>query len=234
MEIELKTISKSFKTHKIFDNLSFSFKGSTIYGVVGPNGIGKTTLFKCIVGLLDVDKGEILLNGKIIDSLNRNEIVCNISYLLSTGLINHLSGWENVSMFAKLFKIEENKIVGLFNEFDLAKAKDKKVKDYSLGMKQRLALIVSLMHIERKIIILDEPYLGLDPIGIKCLNNKLLELKTDGYIIIVSNHQLHESEKIFDEVIFLTNKNIIVKKSEKANDTSLSETFEKIYAGGNE
>jgi ABC-type multidrug transport system, ATPase component len=232
MRLELKNISKNYKNHEVFSNLSFKFEDSRIYGIVGPNGVGKSTLFKCIVGLLDVNEGNILINDKTITSSKREFVVENISYLLSTGVIKHLSGWENAVLFAKLFKVENKELENLFHEFDLYTARNKKVKSYSLGMKQRLALIISLINIKRKIIILDEPYLGLDPIGIKCLNEKLMRLKKNGYLIIVSNHQLHESEKIFDEVIFLTQRGIVVKINNENTDESLSETFERIYVNG--
>jgi len=232
MRLELKNISKNYKNHEVFSNLSFKFEDSRIYGVVGPNGVGKSTLFKCIVGLLDVNEGNILINDKTVTSSKREFVVENISYLLSTGVIKHLSGWENAVLFAKLFKVENKELENLFHEFDLYTARNKKVKSYSLGMKQRLALIISLINIKRKIIILDEPYLGLDPIGIKCLNEKLMRLKKNGYLIIISNHQLHESEKIFDEVIFLTQRGIVVKINNENTDESLSETFERIYVNG--
>ena len=232
MRLELKNISKNYGNHEIFYDLSFKFESNKIYGVVGPNGVGKSTLFKCIVGLLDVNAGKISINYNEVSSNKRDDVVENISYLLSTGVIKHLSGWENAILFAKLFKIENQELENLFKEFDLYESRNKKVKAYSLGMKQRLALIISLINIKRNIIILDEPYLGLDPIGIKCLNEKLIKLKNEGYLIIVSNHQLHESEKIFDEVIFLTKRGIIVKNCNENTEESLSETFEKIYVKG--
>jgi ABC-2 type transport system ATP-binding protein len=232
MKIELNEITKKYKNQTVFSNLNFSFESNRIYGVVGPNGIGKSTLFKCIVGLTDVDNGKIIIDKNEITPLKRVKVVENISYLLSTGVIKHLSGWENTILFAKLFDINNDELVKLFHEFDLYTAKDKKVSNYSLGMKQRLALIIAFINIKRKIIILDEPYLGLDPIGIKTLNEKLLKLKDEDYLIIVSNHQLHESEKIFDEVIFLTDSGIIVKGSNDTSGDSLAETFEKIYVTG--
>ncbi|MFV0379425.1 MAG: ABC transporter ATP-binding protein [Anaerorhabdus sp.] len=232
MELEFSNVSKNYGTQRVLSNITFSFKSNRIYGVVGPNGVGKSTLLKCAVGLLDVDEGLIMIDDKKVNVFNRDDVVENVSYLLSTGVIKHLSGWNNALLFAKLYKIENEELERLFKEFDLFGAKDKKVSTYSLGMKQRLALIISLLNIKRKIIILDEPYLGLDPIGIRTLNKKLLNLKDKGYLIIVSNHQLHESEKIFDEVIFLTNKEIIVRENTIGNGKSLADTFDEIYVGG--
>lgn len=228
MEISIKNVSKAYKNNKVLNDISFEFSSSRIYGVVGPNGIGKTTLFKCMVGLQDINSGEISISGNKISTDVRSCVVENISYLLSTGVINHLTGWDNVKMFGNLYEISDTVLNSLFEEFDLLNAKNKKVKNYSLGMKQRLALILSLVNIKRKIIILDEPYLGLDPIGIQCLNNKLLGLKKEGYLIIVSNHQLHESEKIFDEVIFLTDQRLISKTLNEEKE-DLSEIFNRIY-----
>lgn len=233
MSLEIKKLSKYYAKHIVINNIDLTFDKSKIYGVVGPNGVGKTTLFKCIVGLIDIDEGEIFIDGKRINASQRELIVNDVSYLLSNSVIEHLSGWENAIMFAKLYKVSEEYIKDLFMEFDLYEYRNKKVKNYSLGMKQRLALAISLININRKIIILDEPYLGLDPIGIKSLNEKLLALKTKGYTIIVSNHQLHESEKIFDDVIFMTGEKIIVRKNEEKTDgKTLSEVFEEVFIGG--
>ncbi len=204
------------------------FNGSSIYGVVGPNGIGKTTLFKCITGLTALSDGKIKINDIDVDTINRQSIVDNVSYLLSNGLINHISGWENAKLFGKLYQIADDNIIDLFKEFDLYRSKDKKVRKYSLGMKQRLALIISLINNKRKIIMLDEPYLGLDPLGIQALNEKLLKLKELGYLIIVSNHQLNESEKIFDYVLFLT-KDGIISKTINEESKGLSVLFNEIY-----
>ncbi|SKA08306.1 ABC-2 type transport system ATP-binding protein [Pilibacter termitis] len=229
MNLEIKNLSKNYSRQSVLSNISFSFESNKIYGVVGPNGVGKSTLFKCITGLIEVNEGKIFLDNHEVTSLKREEIVKNVSYLLSTGMIQHLSGWKNAMLFAKLFDTPEVEIEQLFHEFDLYTAKDKKVKNYSLGMQQRLALIVSLINRKRKVIILDEPYLGLDPLGIKTLNDKLLNLKEKGHLIIVSNHQLHESEKIFDEVIFLTRDGIVSKEN---TGESLSSIFTEIYVNG--
>lgn len=228
MQIELKNIYKTFNKQVIFNNISYTFNSGKIYGIIGPNGIGKTTLFRCITGLLALDSGQIKINDKDVTISSRNEVVNNISYLLSNQVILHLSGFDNAKLFGDLYGIDTKRIEELFKEFDLLHAKDKKVKKYSLGMQQRLTLIVSLINYKRKIIILDEPYLGLDPIGIQCLNNKLLKLKENGYLIILSNHQLHESEKIFDEVIFFTS-NGIISRNIKQQKEDLVTLFNQIY-----
>ncbi|SFU75627.1 ABC-2 type transport system ATP-binding protein [Clostridium sp. DSM 8431] len=228
MQIELKNIYKAFNKQVIFDNISYTFNSGKIYGIIGPNGIGKTTLFRCITGLLELDGGQIKINDKDVTISSRDEVVNNISYLLSNQVILHLSGFDNAKLFGNLYGIDNKRIEELFKEFDLFHAKDKKVKKYSLGMQQRLTLIVSLINYKRKIIILDEPYLGLDPIGIQCLNNKLLKLKENGYLIILSNHQLHESEKIFDEVIFFTS-NGIISRNIKQQKEDLVTLFNQIY-----
>lgn len=231
MELELLSLSKNFKEHVILKEVSFRFDNYKIYGVVGPNGIGKTTLFKCMVGLTNLSGGEVFIDGETVTTDQRDSVVQNVSYLLSSSAtINHLTGWENVKLFAELYKIDLETMKQLFVEFDLYQAKDKKVKTYSLGMKQRLSLIISLINVNRKVIILDEPYLGLDPTGINILNEKLMSLRNKGYLIIVSNHQLHESEKIFDEVIFLTTNKLVNMKSDKTGD--LSETYHKFYVEG--
>lgn len=228
--IFINKLTKRIGNSLVFNDLTLKFNTGNIYGIVGPNGVGKTTFLKCLVGLISADSGEIIVNDSIVDLNHRESVVKNISYLLSTELIQSLTGMENINLFAKLYGVDEEEINNLLKEFDLYEYKDKKVSKYSLGMKQRLALIVSLINKNRKIIILDEPYLGLDPLGIKKLNSKLMHYKDEGYLIIVSNHQLNESEKIFNEVIFFRKDKIFIRSQIKNYDKySLNELFEKIF-----
>lgn len=231
--IEIRNLTVQFKDKKIFKNISYKFDQGRIYGIVGPNGIGKTTLLKCMLGLIVPDDGEVYINGSLINHYNRDEVVKNVSFLLSSGLIKNLSGWDNAVLFAKLYDVSDNYIVKLFKEFDIFEARNKKVKNYSLGMTQRLALVIALLNTKRKIIILDEPYMGLDPNGIFRLNQKLLKLKDEGYTILVSNHQLYESEKIFDEVIFLTKSGLLSSKDFESDlKCSLADKYQEIYNSG--
>lgn len=231
--IEIRNLTVQFKDKKIFKNISYKFDQGRIYGIVGPNGIGKTTLLKCMLGLIVPDDGEVYINGSLINHYNRDEVVKNVSFLLSSGLIKNLSGWDNAVLFAKLYDVSDNYIVQLFKEFDIFEARNKKVKNYSLGMTQRLALVIALLNTKRKIIILDEPYMGLDPNGIFRLNQKLMKLKDEGYTILVSNHQLYESEKIFDEVIFLTKSGLLSSKDFESDlKCSLADKYQEIYNSG--
>lgn len=226
-------LSKAYGKNKIFSNLNIDFNFGNVYGIVGPNGVGKTTFLKCLVGLLSVDSGTVSINDCLVNVDTRETVVENVSYLLSTELIQSLTGIENIKLFSKLYNVKDEEIDSLFKEFDLYDYKDRKISKYSLGMKQRLALIASLVNNKRKIIILDEPYLGLDPIGIKKLNTKILEYKNKGYLIIVSNHQLNESEKIFDDVIFFRKDKIFIRSRIKDyTNYNLNELFEKIFIEG--
>lgn len=214
--LEINNISKSYNGQKVLDNLSLTINKGDIYGLIGINGSGKTTLIRIITGLAFPKEGTIKLYG--IDSKDKkiNEVKRKISAIVENPSLNmDLSGKENMILQAKLLNVNENKIDDYLKTvrlYSIANSK-KKVKDYSLGMRQRLAIAVSLLS-NPEFIILDEPANGLDPEGIKEIRDIINELHKNNVTVLVSSHLLDELAKVATKFGIL-NKGKIIKEISK-------------------
>lgn len=227
MEIlKIDNISKSFNNKKIIDNVSLNIDSGTIVGLVGKNGAGKSSLMKAITGLIEVDAGSITVCGIDVKS-DRKDALRHIGATIENNdFYEFLTGYENLRTFTECSR-NLNEIIEYVG---LKKDINKKVSTYSLGMKTRLSLAIVLAN-NPDILILDEPTNGLDPNGIIELRNKLLSLKKQGKVIIISSHMLDEINKICDEIIFINDGKIIkkVNASKKLNLESLFSNIEKEY-----
>ncbi|WP_184403517.1 ABC transporter ATP-binding protein [Geomicrobium halophilum] len=185
--------------------MSFKLERGKIYGFLGPNGSGKTTTIRMIGTLVAADHGEITINGYNTKT-NREKALKNLGAIVENpGLFEYLSGEQNLKQFANLGvdAIDQSRINEVVKLVDLEHAIHKKVKAYSLGMKQRLGIAVSILH-HPSVLILDEPTNGLDPNGIRQLRNDLQKLaKEDGVTLLVSSHQLSEVEILCDRAIVI-------------------------------
>lgn len=204
MKLEIKNITKSFRKEEVLKDISYTFIDKMIYGIVGINGSGKSVLLKIIVGLYKASSGEVLF-----DDINYNNdklfpdfIGACIEYL---GFINDLSGLDNLMLLADIRKIitkddvlETLKIVGLFND------KDKKYANYSLGMRQKLSIAQALME-NPKVIILDEPFNGIDRESVKKIQEELIRRKENGTLIIITTHIHEDIDELCDKVLYLEN-----------------------------
>lgn len=214
--LEINNISKSYNEQKVLDNLSLTINKGDIYGLIGINGSGKTTLIRIITGLAFPKEGTIKLYG--VDSKDKkiNEVKRKISAIVENPSLNmDLSGKENMILQAKLLNVNENKIDDYLKTvrlYSIANSK-KKVKDYSLGMRQRLAIAVSLLS-SPEFIILDEPANGLDPEGIKEIRDIINELHKNNVTVLVSSHLLDELAKVATKFGIL-NKGKIIKEISK-------------------
>ncbi|KMT21925.1 ABC transporter ATP-binding protein [Clostridium cylindrosporum] len=197
--LELKNVSKILSKKRVVDNISFKISEGEIFGFLGPNGAGKTTTIKMITGLLSIDEGEIIINGKNV----KNEFEAaleNVGGIIENPeMYGYLSGMDNLKLYANMhgnISIERiNEIVKLVK---LENRINNKVKTYSLGMRQRLGVAQALLH-RPKLLILDEPTNGLDPMGIKELRQTLKNLcKSEGLSVLVSSHLLSEMELMCD------------------------------------
>lgn len=209
-QLSLKTIRKTYKKHVIFDHLSYEFSSGKIYGIVGHNGSGKTVLLKCLAGLESINKGQIQLDG--------NTLGIDFTFLPSVGVIietpgflESYSGYENLHQLALIKnKIGEKEIKQSMKEVGLDPSSTQKVKYYSLGMKQKLALAQAFME-KPDILLLDEPMNGLDKQSVQTIRKKLLQLKTEGKLIILASHIEQDIELLCDQVIYLGQENITFK-----------------------
>ncbi|NMM61310.1 ABC transporter ATP-binding protein [Clostridium sp. P21] len=202
--LEVSNLHKKFGKKEIIKGVDFFIEEGEIFGLLGPNGIGKTTVIKMIVGFLNADEGSILIMGKDIEK-DRVEALKNLTAIVENPeMYPYLSGMENLKQIARMDKrIKKNDIEEAVNMVGLTKRINDKVKTYSLGMKQRLGLAQAIMS-NPKLIILDEPTNGLDPTGIIELRNILKKLARARKIsILISSHILSEVQLICHRVVFM-------------------------------
>lgn len=211
--LELKNVSKSFGKRKVIDNISLEVKEGEIYGFLGPNGSGKTTTIKMILRLIDLDGGEIIVNGYD----NKKQFEQAMDYIgaivENPDMYKYMTGIENLKLHARIRNVDEKRINEVIELVGLKDRAKDKVGKYSLGMKQRLGLALTLLH-KPRVLILDEPTNGLDPAGIKQLRDILKNIShKEGVAVFVSSHILSEMQLMCDRVAVLDNGKIV--KTEK-------------------
>lgn len=212
--LELRNVSKIMGKRKIVENISFEINSGEIFGFLGPNGAGKTTTIKMITGLLKIDEGEIFINGKNVKT-NFEEALSSVGGIIENPeMYGYLSGRDNLEIYGRMHsKVSKERIDEVINLVKLENRIDDKVKKYSLGMRQRLGLAQALLH-NPKLLILDEPTNGLDPVGIKELRDTLRELaEKEGLAVLVSSHLLSEMELMCDRFGIIDSGKIIDMKT---------------------
>ena len=197
--IEIINVAKTMKKNIILKNISMSINKGSCVGFIGHNGSGKTMLLKSICGFTKIDFGEILIdNEKIVFGKN---CIKNAGIIIEQPtFINHLAAVDNLIILANIQKIiNKEDILKTLEKVGLLHAKDKKVKEYSLGMKQRLRIAQAIME-NPQILILDEPFNGLDKDSIIEIQNIILEYKNRGVTIILTSHDDRQIEFLCDKV----------------------------------
>lgn len=197
--IEVKEVSCRLKNRVILDQISLHLQAKKCYGFVGHNGCGKTMLFRAIAGLLRYTDGEVLIDGKKIG--HDIDFIGDCGTIIGeTAFINHLSGYDNLLILAQIRqKISSKEIEEAFAKVGLSHAMHEKYKNYSLGMKQRLRIAQAIME-DPKVLILDEPFNGLDKQGTKEIQDLLLTYKKRGKTILLTSHDERDIERLCDEV----------------------------------
>ncbi len=200
--IEVVNVSKKFGSHEILKDVNLTCEPGKIYGFVGYNGSGKTVLFKCICGLLRVDTGKILVRGKAIGE----ELIQDTGIIIEhPAFLMNLSGRKNLELLYMLdHNKDRNKIRQVMEQVGLDADSRKKVRQYSLGMRQRLAIAQAIME-NPGILILDEPMNGLDKRGIQEVREILLNLKQEGKVILLASHNREDIEILCDKVYEMDN-----------------------------
>jgi len=198
--IETADLSHRFATHDVLSGVNMQVPAGSIYGFLGPNGAGKTTTLRLLLGLLKTQHGEIRILGESFDR-HRLEILKNVGSMIeSPSLYDHLSAYENLRLLQIVHRCPESRIGEVLELVGLADTGKKRAKQFSLGMRQRLAIAGALLH-RPSLIILDEPTNGLDPHGIIEIRNLLVELnRNHGCTILVSSHLLTEIERVATHV----------------------------------
>lgn len=209
MLVTVKDLNKTYKNHQVLKDISFVINEREIVGFIGPNGAGKSTTMKCMVDLVIPDSGEINILGYDLFT-QREKALENVSSIIENpGLYYNLTGRQNIEIFAKVRKIDKVEVLKVEKFTRLKHELDKKVRDYSMGMKQRLGLGIALLS-NPKLLILDEPTNGLDPRAIIELRDTLRYLvENEDISILFSSHQLGEVEKLADRIICIKEGKII-------------------------
>ena len=219
--LEVKNIDKFFGKKQILKDISFDIEEGEILGFVGPNGSGKTTTIKIILGLQQASRGEVLINGNNIKDNYENAIRKVGAIVESPDMYMYLSGLENLKLVANYYNISHNEIERVVEFVGLKDRIKDKVSKYSLGMRQRLGIAQAILN-KPNLLIVDEPTNGLDPSGIIEFRNMLKELaKKEKMSIFISSHNLAEIENICDKVLLLKEGKIVssdVLKEVENND----------------
>lgn len=209
--IEIKNAGKRFKDITIFENINLEIKKGNGYGFIGHNGCGKSVLFKTICGFSRLTEGEIICNGKVIGK--DTDFIQNAGVVIETPeFINDYSGFKNLKMLAQVQnKIGEKEILETLERVGLLKEKDKKVRKYSLGMKQKLRLAQALME-KPEILILDEPMNGLDKTSVQIVREILNEFVQGGGTLLMTSHNSEDIEICCQTIYEFDNGSILRKE----------------------
>ncbi len=204
MKIELKNVTKEFDKVEIIKNISLKFETGKIYGLYGRNGSGKSVLMKLICGFLIPTKGKVLINGK--DFNAKNEYPDNLRAVIEKpSFFPELTGFENLKLLAKIqSKISDEEIIKALDLVNLIGEKDKKYSKYSLGMKQKLAIAQAIME-DPSILILDEPFNGIEEKSVEKITKFLKEEAKNGKTIIFSTHIKEDLENLADIIYKIDN-----------------------------
>ncbi|SFA53911.1 ABC-2 type transport system ATP-binding protein [Parageobacillus thermantarcticus] len=194
--LETHHLSKAFGKQLAVDNVSIKVKRNTIYGLLGPNGAGKSTVLKMLTGLLRPTKGEIMINGH---PWSRKDLKDIGALIESPALYGNLTAYENLLVHAKLLHLPDSRIEEVLKIVGLENTGKKKASQFSLGMKQRLGIAKALLN-NPKLLILDEPTNGLDPLGIQDLRKLIKSFSENGITVILSSHILSEVKQLADYI----------------------------------
>jgi ABC-2 type transport system ATP-binding protein len=202
--IEVKNLKKDYATHKAVDDISFVIPRGSIFGLLGPNGAGKTTLLRMITGIFYPDHGEILFNNRTFDP---ERDIQSIGYMPEErGLYKKMKVGEQTLYLAQLKGMREKeakeKIKYWFDKLDINTWYNKKVEELSKGMQQKVQFISTIIH-NPSLLILDEPFSGLDPINANLIKQEIFDLSKSGTTIIFSTHRMEQVEEICDRIILV-------------------------------
>lgn len=228
--LKIENLTKTYDDKKAVDNLSLHIESGNIYGFIGHNGAGKTTTLKAVVGIMNFDSGNIYIDGK---SITKNPLECKkiMAYIPDNpDLYEYLSGIKYLNFICDIYGVDQMKrqerIKKYGDMFELTDSLGEVISSYSHGMKQKLAIIAALIH-EPKLIIMDEPFVGLDPKASHILKGLMRQLCDRGGAIFFSTHVLEVAEKLCDKVAIIKAGKLVVsgKTQEIIGDESLENIF---------
>lgn len=232
--LEIKGLTKKYKNadKNAIDDINLTIENGDIYGFIGPNGAGKSTTIKCLVGIHSFEKGSIMLDGLSIKD-NPIEFKHQISYVPDNpDLYEFLTGMEYINFVSNVYDEDVSKedIINLAKKFNLENNLLEPIRTYSHGMKQKIALIGALIH-KPKLIVLDEPFVGLDPKAAFDLKEIIKELCQNGMMVFFSSHVLEVVEKFCNKIAIIKNGQIVSSglTDDVKGDSSLEEAFLELY-----
>lgn len=233
--IKIKNVSKSFGNKKALDKVSFEVKTGDIFAFIGHNGAGKTTLIKSICGIIDFDEGEILINGK---SIKKDPLACKeeMAYISDDPeLYEDMKAIDYINFVCDMYEVpskaRESGIMKYAKLFSIEDELSNTIKSFSHGMKQKVALIAALSH-EPKILVMDEPFVGLDPKAIFDMKEVMREIVKKGGTIFFSTHILDVAEKLCDRIAIVKKGKVVSvgTMKEVRGDKSLEKVFLELEA----
>ncbi|MGX6969564.1 lantibiotic protection ABC transporter ATP-binding subunit [Vagococcus bubulae] len=222
--IEIKDVSKQFKHQVVLDNLSLTIEEGGVYGLLGPNGAGKSTLLKMITQVIKPDSGIIYFKSKPIKQSDLLQIGAIIE---NPAIYPNLTAYENLEVLVTLLNISKTRIKEVLSIVSLDNTGKKLAKDFSFGMKQRLGIAMALIN-HPKLLILDEPTNGLDPVGIQELRELIKLFSSQGITVILSSHLLSEVQQVADKVGIINHGRLRYEGKNDPTDTHLEELFMEI------
>lgn len=234
--VELQELIKVFDQREVIKNFNLKVPTGSIYGLLGVNGVGKTTIFKMLTGMMKPTSGSVKIFGK--DMRNyKDEILRNIGSLIEVPIFyEHLSAAENLNIHLAYMNVSDASVHDTLKLVGLHETSNQPVSNFSLGMRQRLGVARAIIH-QPKLLVLDEPMNGLDPIGIRQMRMLLKELAAkEGMTILISSHILSDIEQIANTIGILCDGSLVTETSvtaiKKQYPNGLEEYFFKIVNGG--
>ena len=228
--IEIKNVTKKYGEKKALNNVSFNVNDGEIYAFIGHNGAGKTTLIKSIVGIHDFDEGDILINGK---SIKTNPVECKKEMAFvpdNPELYENMKAIDFINFICDMYEVSqserETSITKYAKMFEIENNLNDTINSFSHGMKQKIALISALAH-NPKILIMDEPFVGLDPKAVYDVKEVMNEMVSQGKTIFFSTHILDVAEKLCSRVGIIKNGEIV--KVGSMNEIKGDKSLEKVF-----
>ena len=199
--IQTNNLSKEYKNFKALSNVSINVEEGKVYGLLGPNGAGKSTLLKLITQVIKPSSGQIIYKGH---QISQNDLAEIGSIIENPAIYPNLTAFENLRVLTTLLNIDEDRIGEVLATVSLTNTGNKLAREFSLGMKQRLGIAMALIN-NPKLLILDEPTNGLDPMGIAELRELIKSFTNDGITVLISSHILSEVDQVADKVGIIVN-----------------------------
>lgn len=229
--IEIKNVSKTYNgKKKVLKNISFKIEGGEIFAFIGHNGAGKTTMIKCIMGILDFEEGDILVDNKSIkeESLECKRIMAYVAD--NPDLYENMKAIDFINFICDMYEVSEDirreNTLKYAKIFEIEDKLNDDISSFSHGMKQKIALIAALAH-DPKVLIMDEPFVGLDPKAVYDMKEIMRDMAKDGKTIFFSTHILDVAEKLCDRVAIIKDGTIV--KVGKMKDIKGDESLEQVF-----